>query len=97
MADTAGVFERGVDYRKKFINKYSRKTDMPSVKFLGVKFHPTMPDHLIILSSITMSAQRKINTLIPLELLDDLDREINHKYLRLAQDEHIKINKPGNL
>lgn len=86
MADTAGVFDKGVNYKRRFINKYSRTTNIPSVLFLDVKFHPTMPDHIIVLSSNTLSHPGKINTLVPMELLDSMEKEIEDNYLTRAKN-----------
>ena len=97
MADTAGVFDKGVDYRKKFIDKYGRKCSIPSVLFLDVKFHPTIPDHVIVLSSITLShSDSKINTMAPSELIDNMEKEINDKYYNKAKNLYFKENRTGN-
>ena len=77
MADTAEVFESGVDYRDKFISKYGRKCNIPSVQFLDAKFHPTLPDHVIVLSSVTFSDPNvKVNLMLPSEILKNMDKKI---------------------
>lgn len=76
---------------------YSRKTDLPSVVFLDVKFHPTMPNHVIVLSTMTLPQQTKINTLVPIELLDVMDQDIKDNYFNKAKNYHIKENRAGKL
>ena len=96
MADTARVFDKDVDYRNKFIEKYGRKCSIPSVLFLDVKFHPTIPDHVIVLSSITLShSDAKINTMAPSELIKNMDEEINDRYYSKAKNAYFKENRTG--
>lgn len=85
MADTAGVFEHGVDYRDRYIEKYSRRTNIPSVVFCDVKFHPTMPDHIIVLSSMTLPNATKVNTLIPDMIIPPMEEEIQKTYYAKAE------------
>ena len=93
MADTAGVFEENVDYRNKYIQKYSRRTNIPSVVFLDVKFHPTMPDHVIVLSSMTLPNTEKINTLVPEDTLHDMEDEIQRTYYSKAEKKYTNEKK----
>ena len=96
MADTAAVFDKNIDYRSKFIEKYGRKCSIPSVLFLDVKFHPTIPDHIIVLSSITLNhSDSKINTMGPVELIEDMEEEINDKYFNKAKNLYFKENRAG--
>lgn len=95
MADTAKVFEAGVDYRKKFIDKYSRKVDIPSVVFLDSQFHPTLPDHVIVLSAVNIPNKTKVNTLVPMELLDDMEADITENYYNKAKNEYFRENRNG--
>ena len=76
MADIANVFEKGVDYRDKFIDKYGRKWNIPSALFLDAKFHPTLPDHFIVLSSVTFpnASNLKVNSMIPTNIAADMDK-----------------------
>jgi hypothetical protein len=68
-----------------FLCRYSRKTDVPSILFLDVKFHPTMPDHIIVLSSNTFAEQQKINTLVPAELISNMEKDIMENYFNQAK------------
>ena len=95
MADIANVFEKGVDYRDRFIEKYGRKCNLPSVMFLDAKFHPTLPDHVIVLSSVTFpnSSNLKVNMLIPSQIVNDMEKKIEQVYYKQAQNEYYKQNR----
>jgi len=62
---------------------------------MDVKFHPTMPDHVVVLSTMTISEQPKINTLVPMELIKDMDKEIKKDYLNQAKNLFMTQNRGG--
>lgn len=97
MADVANVFEKGVDYRDKFIDKYGRKCNIPSALFLDAKFHPTLPDHFIVLSSVSFPSTNnlRVNAMIPAEISENMHNRINDKYLKQAKTAYFKQNRTG--
>lgn len=43
------VLDESIDYVNRFVNEYSRKFEFLSYDFLDAKFHPKLPDHLVVL------------------------------------------------
>lgn len=70
---------------------------MPSILFLDVKLHPTLPDHIIVLSSNTFAEQQKINTLVPVELIENMEKDIMANYFNQAKNLTRQNNRNGRI
>lgn len=46
----SNVFDKNVRYLDRFIANQGKKYDFPNFKYEDVRFHPTLKDHIIVLS-----------------------------------------------
>ena len=61
----------GGDFEDRFLNKYSKRLELPSFSYLGTCFHPTLQDHVFVLSKNSFP-KAKYERMVPQDISDGI-------------------------
>jgi hypothetical protein len=83
-------FNSDINFSEDYLKKYARFVDLPSCRYLDVKFHPMLRDHVIVLSEIYCPKKCDYQTLVNDKMYEGFIAGLDRKYVKYAEKKVVR-------